>query len=299
MPVYNGAAHIVETVQSVLAQVYTDFELIVVDDGSTDGTAELLRPYRGQLRLIRQENQGVSAARNHGLRLALGEFILFLDGDDLLYPDKLKHQVALLEADHLLGAVHSGWRLVDEYGRSLRRIRPWLQTPDLTLTDWLRWKPVFLGAMLFRRGWLQRINGFRTDLRQAEDTDFLLRLSLAGCPMRWYKRLTIDYRQHGAGVTQNGRRQAKDLSTVLDDFFGNEALPSEIKALAPTVQQYTALWLVWQLHRTGYSEEIAPYLQRAMRANGEHPPAVLAQTWLVQLAAYGREEGEPVTHMRA
>ena len=243
VPVYNGATHIVATVESVLAQTYTDFELIVVDDGSTDGTAELLQSYRGQLRLIQQANQGVSAARNRGLQLALGEFVLFLDGDDLLYPDKLEQQVACLEVDHLLGAVHSGWRLVDEYGRPQRYMTLWQQAPNLTLPGWLKWKPVFLGAMLFRRSWLQRIDGFRTDLHQAEDTDFLLRLSLAGCPMRWLQEITIDYRQHGAGVTQNGRQQASDMSQVLDDFFSNKALPKPIKSLEPEVRQYTLIWL--------------------------------------------------------
>ncbi|WP_420627695.1 glycosyltransferase family 2 protein [Candidatus Leptofilum sp.] len=298
VPVYNGAAHIVETVESVLAQTYTDLELIVVDDGSTDGTADLLRPYRGQIRLIQQENQGVSAARNYGLRLALGDFVLFLDGDDVLYPDKLAQQVATLEEDHLLGAVHSGWRLVDEYGRPLRNVQPWAQTATLDLKAWLQWKPVFLGAMLFRRSWLQRIDGFRSDLRQAEDTDFLLRLSLAGCRMRWLEVMTIDYRQHGAGVTQNGRRQAKDMLTVLADFFSRQELPLHIQAMEPAVQQYTLIWLVWQLQRTGYPDEIVPYLRRATTANGEHPPTILAQTWLVQLASYGRSEGLPLTELR-
>lgn len=298
IPVYNGASYIEDTVNSVLAQTYTDLELIVVDDGSTDGTAELLRPFRGQLRLIRQSNQGVSAARNNGLRLALGQFILFLDADDLLKPNKLAQQAALLEADHLLGAVHSGWRLVDEYGRSLRPVRPWQQVPELDLPGWLQWKPVFLGAMLFRRSWLNQIDGFRTDLRQAEDTDFLLRLSLAGCPMRWLKRITIDYRQHGAGVTNNGRRQAKDMRTVLDDFFSNEALPTSIKAMAPEVRHYTQVWLVWQLYRTGYLEEIVPALQQAISVNSTQPPTILAQTWLVQLATYAREEGVALAELR-
>jgi glycosyltransferase involved in cell wall biosynthesis len=297
VPVFNGARHIEATVKSVLAQTYDDVELIVVDDGSTDGTVAVLRPYRGLLRLIQQSNQGVSAARNHGLRLALGDLVLFLDGDDLLYPDKLQQQVAVLESDHLLGAVHSGWRLVDEYGRPVRAIRPWQQAPTLTLPDWLKWKPVFLGAMLFRRSWLQRIDGFRSDLRQAEDTDFLLRLALAGCPMRWLKRVTIDYRQHGAGVTRNGRQQAQDMRTVLADFFQNESLPDSVKSLAPSVQQHTLLWLVWQLHRTGYSDEIVPCLQQAVAVDA-HPPAILAQKWLVQLASYAREEGLPLTHLR-
>ena len=299
IPVFNGAAHIVETVDSVFEQTYTDFELIVIDDGSTDGTADLLRPYRGRLRLVQQSNQGVSAARNHGYRLSLGSFILFLDGDDLLRPDKLAKQVACLEADHLLGAVHSGWRLVDEYGRPQRDITPWQQAPDLTLPGWLKWKPVFLGAMLFRRSWLQRIDGFRTDLRQAEDTDFLLRLSLAGCPMRWLPEVTVDYRQHGAGVTQNGRRQASDMSKVLDDFFGMALLPQPIKLLEPEVRQFTLVWLVWQLYRTGYPEEIVTYLRQAITVEADQSDTILAQKWLVQFATYARDDGVALIELRA
>jgi glycosyltransferase involved in cell wall biosynthesis len=291
VPVYNGALHIVETIEAVFEQTYSDFELLVIDDGSTDGTADLLRSYQGRIRLIQQKNQGVSAARNRGLTLALGEFILFLDSDDLPRRDKLAQQVACLEEDPLLGAVHSGWRLVDAYGRPLREVLPWQQLPELTLPGWLKWKPVFLGAMLFRRSWLRRIDGFRTDLRQAEDTDFLFRLSLAGCPMRWLKSVTIDYRQHVAGVTQNGRQQAVDMSTVLDDFFSDAALPKPIKSLEPIVRQYTLTWLVWQLYRTNYTDDIVTYLQQAVAVVEPQPPAIMAQKWLVQFATYAQNEG--------
>lgn len=297
VPVYNGARYIAKTVTSVLQQTYTDLELIVVDDGSTDETVAQLRPFLGQIRLVQQKNQGVSAARNHGLRLALGEFILFLDGDDWLLPDKLAKQVAYLEENHLLGAVHSGWQLVDEYGRSIRTIALWQRAPKLTLQEWLRWKPVFLGAMLFRRHWLSRVDGFDTTLRQAEDTDFLLRLSLAGCPMAWLKETTIHYRQHGSGVTQNGHQQAEDMSRVLNTFFENKKLPVHIQQIEPTVRYYTFIWLVWQLYRTGYRDEILDYLQEAAQNSVDQPPAITAQGWLVQFASYAWEEGVPLAQL--
>jgi glycosyltransferase involved in cell wall biosynthesis len=298
VPVYNGAAHIRETLAAVFAQTYTDFELIVVDDGSTDETAAIVGEFDGLLRLIRQPNQGVSAARNAGLRQALGEFILFLDGDDVIYPEKLALQVQILEEDHLLGAVHSGWRLVDAYGRPLRSIRPWKRSPQLDLIEWLKWKPVFLGAMLFRRNWLERIDGFRTDLRQAEDTDFLLRLSLAGCPMRWLKTVTIDYRQHGAGVTNDGRQQARDLTTVLTDFAQNPQLPSHVQRLLPEVRSYSLIWSVWQLQITGYEVDIPIYLRQAMELSPHEAPEILVQNWLMQLADYSYEAGHELSQLR-
>ncbi|MCP4415116.1 MAG: glycosyltransferase family 2 protein [Chloroflexi bacterium] len=297
IPVYNGARYIAETVTSVLNQTYTDFELIVVDDGSTDETVPRLRPFHGQIRLIQQENKGVSAARNHGLKLALGDFVLFVDGDDCLLPEKLTKQVACLQENHLLGAVHSGWQLVDEYGRSLRNITPWHNAPDLTLQDWLRWKPVFLGAMLFRRRWLCSIDGFDTNFRQAEDTDFLLRLSLAGCPMIWLKEITIQYRQHGNSVTQNGQQQAEDLSGVINNFFENEKLPTPIQQIEGKIRQHTFIWLVWQLYRTNYHEDIVFYLQESAQRMGHVETAVIVQSWLVQLVEYAWDEGFPLTQL--
>lgn len=298
IPVYNGAAHIEATVQSVLAQTFRNFEVIVIDDGSTDGTRERLRPYRGQIRLISQPNRGVSAARNLGLKLALGEYILFLDGDDLLLPDKLAHQAACLDEDRLLGVVHSGWRLVDQFGHAVRDIKPWQYAPDLSLVTWLKWKPVFLGAMLFRRSWLRRIDGFDPALRQAEDTDFLLRLSLAGCPMRWLEEITIDYRQHGGNVTRNVSRQAVDMSRVLDSFFQRADLPASVQELEPEVRHYTNVWLVWQLYRSGAHEEAVAYLRQAREQGLFKPPAILAQSWLIQFAGYAHEEGVILEDLR-
>ncbi len=102
---YNQAPYIVETVLSALNQTYRDREVIVVDDGSTDETGARLAPFRDRVTLVRQENQGVAASRNTGVRSAKGELIAFLDGDDLWEPDKLDVQVAAYQAHPRSGLI--------------------------------------------------------------------------------------------------------------------------------------------------------------------------------------------------
>src|SRR6056297_3309798 len=99
IPTFNRATMVCEAVDSVLAQRYTDFEIIVVNDGSTDDTADRLHPYQDYLQLISQSNRGVSAARNTGAARARGCFLAFLDADDLWLPDKLGRQIAFFKAN--------------------------------------------------------------------------------------------------------------------------------------------------------------------------------------------------------
>ena len=96
VPCYNGERYLKATLDSVFSQTYADFELIVVDDGSTDGSAEIIRAYGDRIRSVFTENKGVSAARNLGTRLACGARLQYLDADDLLHPDALKLRVAAL-----------------------------------------------------------------------------------------------------------------------------------------------------------------------------------------------------------
>ncbi len=97
IPTYNRAEYVTQAIDSVLAQTYTDYEIIVVDDGSTDKTKEELLPYMDKIRYIYQENAGVSAARNTGIKIAKGEWLAFLDSDDEWLPEKLKNQTTFVQ----------------------------------------------------------------------------------------------------------------------------------------------------------------------------------------------------------
>jgi glycosyltransferase involved in cell wall biosynthesis len=107
IPTYNRRDYVVAAIESVLAQDFTDHEVIVVDDGSTDGTVDLLQPYANTIRVIRTSNQGPALARNVGMQAARGDYIAYLDSDDLYYPCKLGLQTALLDARPDIGMVYT------------------------------------------------------------------------------------------------------------------------------------------------------------------------------------------------
>src|SRR5215469_8702991 len=114
MPVFNGEAFLRQAIESVLGQTYRPIELIAVDDGSTDGSGDILARFGSQIRVVRQANAGVSAARNTGIGHAQGDYIAFLDQDDWWLPEKVSRQVELLEADDRVGLVHTAFsHLVD------------------------------------------------------------------------------------------------------------------------------------------------------------------------------------------
>ncbi len=261
---YNNAHYILEAIASVFNQTYTSYEVIVIDDGSTDNTRAVLEPYLDQIRYVYQENQGVSHARNLGLEMAGGEFITFLDADDFFLPDKLAKQVACFDACPSLGIVHSGWRLVDETGEKISDIELWHGSLELDLETWVVWKPVTI-SMMFRRSWIQSAGGFDTRWHHGEDIDLILRLSVNGCEAVWLPKVTYCYRQHRHNATRKSAQQAASMMLVLDNFFSRPNLSSSIRKLEGKSRYYTLSWLAWQAHRNGDLVEMGRYLQQALK----------------------------------
>ncbi|HVH54709.1 MAG TPA: glycosyltransferase family A protein [Vicinamibacterales bacterium] len=198
MPAYNVSAYIGEAISTVRAQTLADFELLIVDDGSTDDTADIVRRFAAvddRIRLLQQENRGLAAARNTALRNARSGLMALLDSDDLWHPRFLQAQVALLEQKPDVDIVTgNGWTLGShEDGHPAR---PWPDprpTPDLwtILGDELS---VFIMSV-FRRRVYDTIGGFDEMLRTNEDFDFWLRAALAGFkfarndePLGYYRR---------------------------------------------------------------------------------------------------------------
>ncbi|MBN9662345.1 MAG: glycosyltransferase [Acidobacteria bacterium] len=187
IPTYNRAKVVTDAIDSILHQTYGRVELIVVDDGSTDETQEVLGKYGDRIIVIRQENAGPSAARNRGIAAAHGEFVGFLDSDDVWLPTKLEKQVALLtKCDEsvpcCLCNIMMNW---SDGGRSSFDIA-WLsiEQPEgiwTNVSEVVATRFVLLNqGVLIRRSALQRLGGFDESLRYLEDHDLTLRMSLLG-----------------------------------------------------------------------------------------------------------------------
>ena len=180
IPTYNRRDLLPRALDSVLAQTVPVDEIIVIDDGSTDGTDDMLRArYGDRVRYVWQPNAGVSAARNHGLRLAQGRYLALLDSDDLWLPTKTELQVAFLDAHPDFGMVVCDVERVDsEY----RHIDVFHRRDTLREDGWvLRWvlhNPALAPAsVLMRREVVDQLGGFDEGLRTAEDLEFHLRVA--------------------------------------------------------------------------------------------------------------------------
>jgi glycosyltransferase involved in cell wall biosynthesis len=176
IPTHNRKDFALEAVASVLAQTYGDYELIVVDDGSEDGTREALQPYGERLRYVYQDNNGVSSARNLGLGLARGEFIAFLDSDDLWLPEKLGVQVAFMDEHPEAQICYT-----DEiWIRRGARVNPRKRHAKYSGEIYPQCLPLCIispSSALMRRGLFEKIGTFDPALPVCEDYDLWLRVA--------------------------------------------------------------------------------------------------------------------------
>lgn len=205
IPMYNASRFIPETIRSVLAQTYRALEVICVDDGSTDDTVRVAREFLGdpRLQVIAQENAGVSQARNHGLSVARGQFVAFLDADDVWLEDNVEAKVALLNAHPEYAAAHGVIEVIDE--RSRRTGLVFQGRSGWILDSLLEWDGVNIpgpSSVLFRRGALEMVGGFDTELSTAADQDMNFRVAARFAIGQVPRVLTL-YRVHGENMHRN------------------------------------------------------------------------------------------------
>ena len=178
IPTYNRAHMAGRAVRSVLNQTYRDFEIIVVDDGSTDKTEEVIKSI-GDSRLLymrHEKNVGSNAARNTGIRIARGEYVAFQDSDDEWHPDKLERQVPILEENPDVGVVYSGfWRIKD--GDRIYFPFPSRRPREGYIHDSLLYGNFITTQALIRAGVLRKIDGFDEEIPRLQDWELMLRLS--------------------------------------------------------------------------------------------------------------------------
>ena len=207
IPVYNGARFLRAALESVFAQTYRPFEVIVVNDGSTDDSGVIAQSFP-EVRYIQQENQGVAAARNRAIEAAEGEFFAFLDQDDLWTPEKLKLQIEYLQSHPDVGYTLTQQQFFLEPGTSLPA---WFRKDLLAAvhTGWV------LGTLVVRRNVFEQVGNFATGYSAANDSDWFFRAKTAEIPMAVVPELLLLKRVHEANDSGRAKEILSELLKVV------------------------------------------------------------------------------------
>jgi hypothetical protein len=216
IPVWNGERYLREAIESLLGQNLKSLEIVVIDDGSTDGTSAILQEYANNalIRIHRQTNQGLVAALNTGLRIAQSNYIARLDADDVCMPGRLAAQLRYLEGHPDVLAVGGALEMIDEHGRSKGR-RAYPVGQIAATSGMLKGCTLAHPAVMMRKDAVQKVGGYRAVFRHAEDYDLWLRLIERG-PVDNLAEILIKYRIHPESVTQkHGISQSLSAAAAL------------------------------------------------------------------------------------
>ncbi len=239
LPTYNCARYVGAAVESVLQQTYKNYELIIVNDGSTDGTDQALAPYlcnSGNIRYIKQENKGHAGARNTGIRAAAGDFIAFIDSDDKWLPEKLQEQVQAFEEDPEVGLVHCN---VYGFGENQEaRVRgPQLTQEQLQeysgyIFDNLYFRKIIITTttVMIRKNCIDDVGMFDENMTRygSEDRELFLRI-LWKYKARYVNKPLAMYRNRSDSEGQNYERMIKGQEYVYEKITSLYGLPQSAK----------------------------------------------------------------------
>lgn len=222
IPTWNRARELGNAIDSALAQTVRPFEIVVIDDGSTDGTAEVLARYGDAIRVVRQHNQGVAAARNAGIAVARGELLAFLDSDDVWLPRKLELQLQRFDAGPDLGLVHCGADF-EGIGPRIDGMEGWVATEILRLD-----REVIVahgsGVMVPRRV-AEEVGGFDERMRVSEDWDFCYRVA-ARYRIGFVAEVLVRYARHTTGLHRDFSKMEHGMGLALEKAFTDPAVRS-------------------------------------------------------------------------
>jgi glycosyltransferase involved in cell wall biosynthesis len=252
IPAFDAAGTIAAAVRSVLLQSVASFEILVVDDGSTDGTAEIVERLKREdprVHLFRQSRGGPAAARNHALRHAHGELVTFLDSDDLLLPDYLARMGATLDGSPETGFAYTdAWVLDDASGRvrrasamSHRKPREFPQDPTRLLQLLLGRNFIFV-ATTVRAEAIEDVHGWRETMTPAEDYDLWLRLLAAGYPAVHVDDRLAVYRLRSGSNSSDPHRMLVTLANLYRDVVETWKVDDRSRRIARRRLLQTERW---------------------------------------------------------
>ncbi len=223
IPTYNSAKFLPDAIQSILNQTYQDYEIIVVDDGSTDNTFDIVREFGKNIRYLRQENKGLGGARNTGIRHANGEYVGLLDADDQWYPNYLETMVSIADQHPEAAIFYCNARYTDEHGVDSPQLVgvPAISSGEIYQTL-LRANFLIPSTVLMRRSVIVNKGLFDQALRSlhgCEDWDLWLRVS-RDYPFVGTRENLVRYRIHGNSLSANPTKMQHAARSVIEKQFG-------------------------------------------------------------------------------
>lgn len=248
IPAYNGEAYLRETVESARAQTYANLEIVIVNDGSTDGTpqlAEALATEDPRIKVVHQENKGLSAARNSGILNATGRYINFLDADDWLLPHKIATQVEALDAQPEYGLTYSDFDRRIEGVDFLNRTGQ----PPIPIREILVYRSWFAPMVpLVRRDLIEKVGLFDTEFRTTEDRDYWYRCSLEG-RFLYLPGVVATYRVHSGQMSGNRKKMDEGHAQFAAKHFASDR------------KRYRSCWAYYHLAKARLSKASGHYLE--------------------------------------
>lgn len=258
IPVYNAEKYLAKAIESILSQTFPYFELIIIDDGSTDKSLEIIKNYANsdeRIKYISRENKGLIYTRNEGIELAQGKYIALMDADDISLPDRLEQQYNYLEKHDDYIAVGSFAALIDSDGDDLCDFGQYITHDEIDKAHLDGFGGAIINPTAFiKREAIQSINGYSKDYPHAEDFDFWLRLAEIG-RLTNIPKVMLFYRQHVESVGY-AKRESQIKSTqkaIYDAYVRRNLNPDSTKIslnkiVLPTKLDIYLKWGWWAMH---------------------------------------------------
>jgi glycosyltransferase involved in cell wall biosynthesis len=276
-PVFNGADFIEETVRSVLTYASgSDFEYIVVDDGSTDSTSRILESFKNEIRYVRQENKGQASAINKGIEMALGRYSMIVNSDDpLVSPELFRKSHEILDANPEIAGTYPDWVLIDENGKKLEEIK----VKEFSLDELVgRFNCLVGPGGVFRTSQAKDIGGWDSNFRFVPDYDFWLKLVAFGEFKRIPESLAT-WRSHENSISigSRGLDMSRERVAVIENYLGrNPETPIELRRMAKSNSLYRAAVL-------NYFDSRIDSRKLIVRSIKAYPRIIIEQNKLITL----------------
>lgn len=288
IPTFNREEMVKDTINSVLHQTYSDFNIIVVDDGSTDNTRDAVGSFRdSRIKYIYQENKGVSASRNTGIKAATSEYVAFLDSDDVYLESSLENVINILKKYPSVDWVWGDKYVIGKDGKRKRQSRSNLTSKVLEPIDQVRdllTSVLTLSTVTARRTCLEEIGGFREDLWFCEDYHFFIRMAKKYRSF-YIKEPIIYYRQHTGQTSNVTNKQGKERAfpLILDEVFKDPVIaPLVVDLKGKTYCRFYGKWMVRGLYGVNM-KLVRYYLREAVKS---YPKIILSTEILYMACKY-------------